>query len=147
MNTERFVIQNVTGTEVYINKYVNFIGTESQARRYAADNNYGGGIEISSKSVSKDIFLEWNHKKKFDFKCPECSGEILNQIQNVITNYPVSSVPICGNVELVYDEPTLGDGEVIGYQCGHCSYELESSGNPIVEPEDLIIWIIENSGK
>ena len=92
--------------------------------------------------------MEWDPKKTLEFKCPQCGREILGQVHNVITTYPVSSISVCGNVEIVYDEPDIGDTGVIGHECRACSFELRDKyGNPIVDTVDVAIWIVENSDK
>jgi hypothetical protein len=55
MNTEKFVIFETEkdGKKHYVNRLVGFIGNIEEAKQYAAQHNYGGGIEIIIKKNKK----------------------------------------------------------------------------------------------
>lgn len=71
-------------------------------------------------------------KKEIEFNCPKCGGNILGELQNVMTTYNVISISEKG---LDYDHcnpTTNGDAESIGYSCIDCGYELrDKEGNPV----------------
>jgi hypothetical protein len=83
--------------------------------------------------------------KNLVFVCPECGSNKLGQTQNVLTCYPVISIPNNGNLEYNSKEAVAIDSTILGHQCWNCSYELyDENWNPITDTIDIPAWIKKN---
>jgi hypothetical protein len=91
-----------------------------------------------SKKETKEV-------KELVFVCPECGGNKLGQTQNVLTCYPVVSIPDDGDLGYDSQRAVAIDGTTLGHNCWNCNYELtDKQGNPITDVLKIPAWIKEN---
>lgn len=71
--------------------------------------------------------------KTIKFTCPNCGGNELGQLQNVLTTYKVTKICNDGNLEYNHFDPEIGDGITLSHQCMDCGYELRDKSGNVVE--------------
>lgn len=72
------------------------------------------------------------------FTCPDCGGNMLGQLQNVMTTYEITRIGKDGMLEYNHYSPKTGEGQVLSHQCMDCGYELrDESGNPVDDIQDV----------
>lgn len=77
------------------------------------------------------------------FTCPKCGKHELGSVEENIMTYPITRLDAEGNFEYDYDNPTVGDGQVLSYQCMNCGYELkDENGLEIQNCVSAAEWLI-----
>ncbi len=77
-----------------------------------------------------------NHELRF--VCPECEGEGLNFMKEVIC--VVKAIFSDGRIETDEEHPY----DRVAYECSQCEYKITDDGRRITEPESLIEWLLRN---
>ena len=80
--------------------------------------------------------------KTLKFTCPDCGKHGLGSVEQVILTYPIKNLNEDGDFDHDYDNPTVGDGQVLAYQCMNCGYELnDEQGITIQDCISAAEWI------
>jgi rubredoxin len=80
--------------------------------------------------------------KTFQITCPDCGKQEFGSLEQVFMTYPVKG--IYENGEMVYDRdnPVVGNGQVLAFQCQNCGYEIQDKdGNSITDSIQLFAWV------
>ena len=80
--------------------------------------------------------------KALKFVCPECRGNRLGSVENVITTYPILNINSDGDLDYDYENAETGDSIILSYQCMDCGYELkDEQGRSILDCLKVPQWV------
>lgn len=82
--------------------------------------------------------------KTIEFTCPDCGGNELGQLQNVLTTYKVTKIRENGDLDYNHFDPETGDGIVLSHQCMDCGYELRDKSGNVVEDCTEVYKAVKN---
>ena len=63
--------------------------------------------------------------KELKFTCPKCGKHELGSVEEIVMTYPITKINEDGDFDYDTQNPGIGDGEVLAYQCLNCGYELK----------------------
>lgn len=137
---------------IKVHRYFQFTDIDTKCKTWKCEVKYYGKTK-NDLSVALAQFQQYlnsdinGYEDGLTFICPRCKGTRLECVENGIYTSEVLNIHKDGDFDYGHIN---ADGEVTGFQCLCCGYELTFNDDdmqddePITDVEDVVDWIKNN---